>query len=208
MFTGIIETTGKIMQIGPLGNGADDGLHLSIFSDSLDMSDISIGDSIAVNGVCLTVTTLHDSLFTVDVSSETLQCTCGLNVIDQTVNLEKALRLSDRLGGHLVSGHVDTTGEVIKFELSKENGENYLLTIRSPRSLLRYITSKGSITINGVSLTVNRIEDDTFSINLIPHTVSVTTLSELKSGMRVNLETDMLARYVERLLTVPENLKR
>jgi len=207
MFTGIIQATGKIVQIDSTGSNDNDGLRLSISSGSLDMSDVSIGDSIAVNGVCLTVKELFLPLFTVDVSSETLQCTCGLNIIGQTVNLEKAMRLSDRLGGHLVSGHIDDTGEVVTFELSKEDGENYLLMIRSPRSLLRYIVHKGSITVNGVSLTVNKIDDDKFSVNLIPHTLSVTTLSELKPGMHVNLETDMLARYVENLLDMSGNCK-
>ena len=201
MFTGIIQATGKITQANTLTNNADNGLSLSISSGPLDMSDVSIGDSIAVNGVCLTVTAISNLAFTVDVSPETRQSTCGLDMAGQSVNLEKAMRLSDRLGGHLVSGHVDAVGEVIKFEPSKENIDNFMLTIRSPRHLLRYITHKGSITINGVSLTVNQIKNDQFSINLIPHTLSMTTLNELGPGMHVNLETDMLARYVESLLT-------
>ncbi len=201
MFTGIIQATGKIMQVNALTNNVGNGLSLSISPGSLDMSDVSIGDSIAVNGVCLTVTALSDLAFTVDISPETCQCTCGLDKAGQSVNLEKAMRLSDRLGGHLVSGHVDAVGEVINFEPSKENKDNFLLMVRAPQHLLRYITRKGSITINGVSLTVNHIAGDQFSINLIPHTLSMTTLSELKPGMSVNLETDMLARYVESLLT-------
>ncbi|SFE70083.1 riboflavin synthase [Nitrosomonas sp. Nm166] len=199
MFTGIIEAIGEIRQIRPIENNIHFGLCLSIFPGNLDLSDVKPGDSIAVNGACLTVTTLANGLFTVDVSQETLNCTQGLDQIDARVNLEKAMRLSDRLGGHLVSGHVDATGTVVKFEPA---GESFLLTIKAPLSLLRYITHKGSITINGVSLTVNQIDDDEFSINLIPHTLAMTTLNELAPGMRVNLETDMLARYVARLLNL------
>jgi riboflavin synthase len=195
MFTGIIEAVGEIKQIKPQENG----LHLSISPGPLDLSDVLIGDSIAVNGVCLTVTTLLEDLFTVDVSQETLRCTHGLDQPGKPVNLEKAMRLSDRLGGHLVSGHVDATGEVVKFEAV---GESHLLIISAPQCLLRFIAHKGSITVNGVSLTVNRIEGDEFSMNLIPHTLSATTLHELKPGASVNLEVDMLARYVAKLLNV------
>jgi riboflavin synthase len=194
MFTGIVEAVGEIKQIGSL----EDGLSLSISPGSLDLTDIKIGDSIAVNGVCLTITSLANELFSVDVSQETLSCTQGLDKQGGKVNLEKALRLSDRLGGHLVSGHVDGVGEVIKFEPA---GESYLLVIKLPASLPKYVAKKGSITVNGVSLTVNRIAGDELEINLIPHTLAVTTLKDLKTGARVNLEVDMLARYVERLLT-------
>ncbi|SER29573.1 riboflavin synthase [Nitrosomonas sp. Nm51] len=200
MFTGIIQATGKIIGINALKQSGENGLCLVVYPGSMDMSDVSIGDSISVSGVCLTVTELPDSLFTVDVSPETLSCTCGLNKIDQPVNLEKAMRLSDRLAGHLVSGHVDATGDVCRFEASDEDGGNYLMTIRSPKRLLRYITCKGSITVNGVSLTVNQVMSDEFSVNLIPHTLSNTTLNTLKPGLQVNLEVDMLARYVESLL--------
>lgn len=199
MFTGIIEAVGEIKQVHPIKEHSQKGLFLSIFPGELDLSDVKAGDSIAVNGVCLTVTTLTGGLLTVDVSQETLNCTQGLDQAGTRVNLEKAMRLSDRLGGHLVSGHVDATAEVIRFE---PVGESFLLTIRAPGPLLRYLTHKGSITVNGVSLTVNRIEGDEFSVNLIPHTLAMTTLSELEPGMRVNLETDMLARYVARLLNV------
>ncbi len=195
MFTGIIEAVGEIKQIEPQEND----LHLSISSDSLDLSDVLIGDSIAVNGVCLTVTALQKNLFTTNVSQATLNCTHGLDQPGKQVNLEKAMRLSDRLGGHLVSGHVDGTGEVVKFEAV---GESHLLIIRAPQFLLRFIAHKGSITVDGVSLTINRIEDNEFSINLIPHTLSATTLHALKSGVKVNLEVDMLARYVAKLLNV------
>jgi len=199
MFTGIIQAVGEIKQVHSINKHIDNGLSLSISPGGLDLSDVMLGDSIAVNGVCLTVTTLTGGLFTVDVSQETLNCTQGLDQAGTRVNLEKAMRLSDRLGGHLVSGHVDATGAVVKFEPA---GESFVLTIRVPEPLLRYLTHKGSITVNGVSLTVNQIEGDEFSVNLIPHTLAMTTLNDLKPGMRVNLETDMLARYVARLLNV------
>ena len=199
MFTGIIQAVGEIKQAHPIKEHGNHGLSLSISPGKLDLSDVMLGDSIAVNGVCLTVTTLTDSLFTVDVSQETLNCTQGLDQIAMRVNLEKAMCLSDRLGGHLVSGHVDAIGKVVKFE---PIGESFVLIIQAPESILRYLTHKGSITINGVSLTVNQIEGDEFSVNLIPHTLAMTTLNELVPGMRVNLETDMLARYMARLLNI------
>ena len=196
MFTGIIEAVGRIKQV----EQRDQGVRLTIASERLDFSDVAVGDSIAANGVCLTVISLTGNAYTVDVSQESLSCTVGLSQ-PGAVNLEKAMRLSDRLGGHLVSGHVDGVGEVVKFE---PVGESYLLRIRAPRELSRFIAAKGSITINGVSLTVNEIRDGVFSINLIPHTVEVTTLKNLQPGARVNLEVDMLARYVDRLLH-PDN---
>ncbi len=199
MFTGIIEAVGKIKQVKTLQDKRNNGLCLDIASGSLSLCDVAIGDSIAVNGVCLTVTSLVDDGFLVDVSRETLNCSYILDKIGAQVNLEKAMRLSDRLGGHLVSGHVDSVGEVVRFE---PIGESYLLAIRAPDVLLKFIANKGSITVNGVSLTVNRIVDDTFFINLIPHTLAATTLNELMPGLKVNLEADMLARYVARLLNV------
>ena len=192
MFTGIIEAVGRIQQV----EQRDGGVRLTIESDRLDFSDVAIGDSIAANGVCLTVIALAGNAYTVDVSQESLNCTAGLAAPGE-VNLEKAMRLSDRLGGHLVSGHVDGVGEVVKFE---PVGDSHLLQIRPPQALSRYIAPKGSITVNGVSLTVNEVRDGVFSINLIPHTVEVTTLKHLKPGSRVNLEVDLLARYVDRLL--------
>lgn len=199
MFTGIIQAIGEITLVRPIQGDNQTGLCLSISAGELDLSDVMLGDSIAVNGVCLTVTTLADRLFTVDVSQETLNCTQGLDRVGQHVNLEKAMRLSDRLGGHLVSGHVDAIGTVVKFEPA---GESFLLSVQTPQPLMRFLAHKGSITVNGVSLTVNQIAGDEFSVNLIPHTLVMTNLSQLEPGMRVNLETDMLARYVARLLNV------
>ncbi len=200
MFTGIVEAVGKIKQVKIPKDQKNEGLCLRIASGSLSLCDVAIGDSIAVNGVCLTVISLFDDGFSADVSRETLNCSFILDKVGAQVNLEKAMRLSDRLGGHLVSGHVDSTGEVVSFE---SFGESYLLAIRAPNALLKFIANKGSITVNGVSLTVNQVVGDTFYINLIPHTLASTTLNELIPGSKVNLETDMLARYVARLLNVP-----
>jgi len=197
MFTGIIEAVGEIKGVTPL----EKGISLCIASARLDLSDVKVGDSIAVNGVCLTVTALANEEFSVDVSRETLNCTEGLDKQGGRINLEKALRLSGRLDGHLVSGHVDGVGETVKFE---QTGESYLLAVKAPGPLLKYIARKGSITVNGVSLTVNRLTGDTFEVNLIPHTLAVTTLADLKAGVKVNLEVDMLARYVERLMAAHE----
>lgn len=193
MFTGIIEAVGEIKHITSL----EGGLCLRISPGMLNLCDVKIGDSIAANGVCLTVTTLVNGMFSVDVSRETLNCTEGLDKRGGRVNLEKAMRLSDRLGGHLVSGHIDGIGKVVKF---KPAGESYLLVIKAPGSLLKYIAKKGSITVNGVSLTVNGIAGDEFDVNLIRHTLAMTTLRDLKAGAKVNLEVDVLARYVERLM--------
>ena len=191
MFTGIIQSTGKIKSI----TAAGEDLKLNIQVGTLDMSDVKIGDSIAVNGVCLTAVTLDVTHFEAHVSKETLNCTVGLDVTRE-VNLEKALRLSDRLGGHLVSGHVDGVGQVVRFE---PTGDCWLLMVRAPHTLSSYVAVKGSIAIDGVSLTVNTVEQDTFSMNLIPHTIEHTTLKHLGIGSRVNLEVDLIARYVERM---------
>ena len=195
MFTGIIEATGTIHSITPLGDeGA--GLRLTIDAADLDCSDITIGDSVAINGACLTVVENTASRLAFDVSSETLRCTAGLDA-PGAVNLEKALRFGDRLGGHLVSGHVDGVGTVTLF---RPEGESHRLEVEAPPALVRYIAIKGSITVNGVSLTVNEVNGAKFAANLIPHTLAVTTLGRLEVAGRVNLEVDLLARYLERLL--------
>ena len=191
MFTGIIQAVGQIERVTPAG--AD--VKLSIGVGELDMSDVQVGDSIAVNGVCLTAVTFDKTRFEAHVSKETLSCTVGLESA-RTVNLEKALRFSDRIGGHLVSGHVDGVGQLVRFESADDC---IVLAIRAPNGLSRYIAVKGSIAIDGVSLTVNTVEGDTFSVNLIPHTLEMTSLKNLGVGSRVNLEVDLIARYVERM---------
>ena len=191
MFTGIIQATGKITSITPSG----DDVKLQIEVGVLDMSDVRTGDSIAVNGVCLTAIKFDAISFEAHVSKETLSCTVGLDS-PKIINLEKALQLSERLGGHLVSGHVDGVGQVVRFE---SVGDCWLLMVRAPHNISRYIAVKGSIAIDGVSLTVNSIEKDVFSMNLIPHTLEKTSLQYLGVGSRVNLEVDLIARYVERM---------
>ena len=193
MFTGIVEATGGIRSVVPGHRGAS----VTIDAGRLDLSGVRIGDSVAVDGCCLTVVELEPTAFRVDVSQETLDSTIGFEV-GATVNLEKALRLSDRLGGHLVSGHVDGRGEVTRMV---QVGESWLLEVCSPAGLERYIARKGSITVNGVSLTVNRVEADRFEVNLIRHTLEVTNLGRIRLGALVNLEVDLLARYLERLVT-------
>ena len=195
MFSGIIAAVGHITQLAPRNDGTPT-VRLTVDAGSLGLDDVNQGDSIACNGVCLTVVDRQNNSFCVDVSPETLSCTIGLDA-PGPINLEKALRLADRLGGHLVSGHVDGVGEVIRFD---PVGDNRLLEIRAPESLSKYIARKGSITVNGVSLTTNSVEGACFSINLIPHTLDATTLGRLTVGSRVNLEIDLIARYVERML--------
>ena len=201
MFSGIVAAIGRITRIEPL----EQGVRLSVDTDLLGLDDVSIGDSIANNGVCLTVVGMAGREATFDVSKGTLNCTVGLDAPGE-VNLEKALRLSDRLGGHLVSGHVDGVGRVRSFT---QVGESHELVIVAPRPLARYIARKGSITVQGVSLTVNRVADVAdgceFSINLIPHTVAVTTLRSLAADSRVNLEIDLIARYAERMMVAGEH---
>lgn len=197
MFSGIIADVGLITR----AEDRDGGLKLSVATEALGMDDVRIGDSIAVNGVCLTVVELDDNTFTVEVSRETLDCTVGLERQGGHVNLEKALRLSDRLGGHLVSGHVDGVGEVVAFN---DIGESWRLVVRAPQALAKYIATKGSITINGVSLTVNHVAGAEFDVNLIPHTLDATTLNELSAGAKVNLEIDLIARYVERMMAADQ----
>ena len=195
MFTGIIESVGELERITSLGKG----VCLHIRPDRMDLSDVKTGDSLAVHGVCLTVTGFEGGAFTAEVSQETLNCTHGLDRQGMRVNLEKALRFSDRLGGHLVSGHVDGVGEVVRFEAV---GESYLLVIKTPAVLAGYLARKGSITVDGVSLTINQVAGSEIEINVVPHTLVATTLGSLEKGARVNLEADMLARYVERVMYV------
>lgn len=191
MFTGIIQAAGRIDTLSPMGADAA----LRIEAKQLDLSDVAIGDSIAVNGICLTATAITPTHFTVHVSEATLAVTSGF-AQGQMVNLEKALRLYDRLGGHLVSGHVDGVGTVTAFN---PVGECWQLLIKAPHALAKYIAMKGSICVDGVSLTINSIACDIFSINLIPHTLEKTTLAALKPGSSVNLEVDQIARYVDRM---------
>ena len=203
MFTGIITAVGRIAAIHDLGSSLSHGKRLTIACPAGYLDDVGLGDSIALNGACMTVTSLNaaDSSFTIDISAESLAKTSGLDQLG-TINLEKALRANDRLGGHLVSGHVDGVGRVSHFA---QVGESWELRILAPLSLARYLAYKGSITVNGVSLTVNRIADQAdgceLSINLIPHTVQNTALGSLQAGCGVNLEIDLIARYVERMLS-------
>lgn len=204
MFTGIVAAIGRIDSITPLGEGPDAGVRLHIDAGGLDLRDVQLGDSIALNGACMTVVAFGEGGFTVDVSRESLNRTVGLDAPGE-INLEKALTLAERLGGHLVSGHVDGLGTVARFA---PVGESWELVIHAPRSLAKYLAYKGSIVVNGVSLTVNRVHDLAdaceFSINLIPHTVQVTTLKHLAAGKQVNLEVDLIARYVERMLSLEQ----
>jgi len=205
MFTGIVAAVGKISSVTPLEGGLDAGVRLDIDAGGLPLADVALGDSIAINGACMTVVEKRAGAFCVDVSRESLNCTVGLDAPGE-VNLEKALTLAERLGGHLVSGHVDGLGTVHKFEAV---GESWELVIDAPQELAKFLAFKGSVVVNGVSLTVNRVEDldagagkvCRFSINLIPHTISVTTLKHLRAGSKVNLEIDLIARYVERMLS-------
>jgi riboflavin synthase len=195
MFSGIIAAVGCITKLTPRNDGTPT-VRLTVDAGRLDLDDVAIGDSIACNGVCLTVVETSGRSFFVDVSPETLSCTIGLDA-PGPINLEKALRLADRLGGHLVSGHVDGVGEVLRFD---PVGDNRLLEIRAPEALTKYIARKGSITVNGVSLTTNTVDGASFAINLIPHTLEATTLGGLQAGHKVNVEIDLIARYVERML--------
>ena len=192
MFTGIVQAVGHVRELLAGAGGA----RPVIAAGKLDLSDVAIGDSIAVNGVCLTVTSLLPDAFAVDVSPETLACTIGFER-EQRVNLEKALRLADRLGGHLMSGHVDGVGEIVR---SETLGENRILVVRVAADLERYVARKGSIAVNGVSLTINDVERGLVRINLIPHTLAETNLAGLTAGARVNIEVDLIARYIERML--------
>ena len=203
MFTGIITGVGRIAAIDDLGSSAQHGKRLTLAAPAGYLDDVGLGDSIALNGACMTVTSLDAAAgrFTIEISAESLDKTAGLDCLGP-VNLEKALRPQDRLGGHLVSGHVDGVGRVLSFA---PVGESRELRILAPQGLGKYLAYKGSVTVNGVSLTVNRIQDvpegTELSINLIPHTVDNTALHALEPGSRVNLEIDLIARYVERMLS-------
>lgn len=202
MFTGIITGVGRITAVQPLGSSSSHGKRLTLQAPPGYLDDVGLGDSIALNGACMTVTTFsaESGEFTIDISAESLDKTSGLDS-EGPVNLEKALRAHDRLGGHIVSGHVDGIGHVTHFE---QVGESWDLRVMAPPALAKYLAYKGSITVNGVSLTVNRVVDSDAGcechINLIPHTVENTALGSLRAGSRVNLEIDLIARYVERML--------
>ncbi len=196
MFTGIVQSVGRITHVAKEG----DGLRLAVDLGVHEIADVAVGDSVCVNGCCLTVAAIHGASLEFDVSAETLRCTSGL---DRTgdVNIELALRLADRLGGHLTSGHVDGVGTVTRFAaIAGDAGGSWLLEVEAPAALARFIAAKGSIAIDGVSLTVNEVAGARFAVNLIPHTLAVTTLKRLGVGAAVNLEVDLIARYVERLL--------
>jgi riboflavin synthase len=202
MFTGIITGVGRIVAVHDLGRSLDHGKRLTLQAPVGYLDDVGLGDSIAINGACMTVTQLDlpQQQFCIEISAESLARTSGLNQTGR-VNLEKALRANDRLGGHIVSGHVDGQGQVSHFA---QVGESWELRIVAPPELAKYLAYKGSVTVNGVSLTVNRVQDlpegCEISINLIPHTVQNTALSELRTGSQLNLEIDTVARYVERML--------
>jgi riboflavin synthase len=206
MFTGIVAAVGSIRSVQALEGGLDAGVRLEVDAGGLPLGDVALGDSIALNGACMTVVAKTDSRFCVDVSRESLNCTVGLDRRGE-VNLEKALTLAERLGGHLVSGHVDGIGRVHSFE---SVGESRELVVDAPGELAKYLAFKGSVVVNGVSLTINKVDDldaasgkvCRFSINLIPHTIAVTTLRHLQAGSDVNLEIDLIARYVERMLSL------
>lgn len=199
MFTGIIEATGKVANMVPL----DEGLRVQVVSEKFNFAGVKLGDSISVNGACMTVIAKTEHSFKFDLSAESMRCTANLDQPGAEVNLEKALRLGDRLDGHLTSGHVDAVGEVLKFA---QAGESWTLVVRAPKELTKFIATKGSIVVNGVSLTTNMVKDVTdrcvFSINLIPHTLEKTNLRLLKVQDKVNLEVDLIARYVERMISV------
>ena len=193
MFTGIIESVGSISNIELLNGDA----RFTIDTNQLDMSDVKLGDSIACNGVCLTAIALHKHAYVADVSAESLKITTlGLMQVGSKVNLEKALRLQDRLGGHLVSGHVDGVGKIVSIT---QEARSWRYKVKAPADLAKYIAQKGSICINGISLTVNTVERDVFDVNIVPHTKQETSIGDLVIGSKVNLEVDLLARYLERM---------
>ena len=193
MFTGIIQALGSIQEI----QSSSEGAQLKINANTLNLKDTCVGDSIAVNGVCLTVTNLSENFFSTDVSNETIACTPFSELRKgQNVNLEKSLRINQGIDGHLVSGHVDGVGKVSSVD---NDGESIRIKIEAQTDVVKYIAKKGSICINGVSLTVNDIDGSIFDVNIVPHTISATTLGELTQNSIVNLEIDLIARYVERI---------
>ena len=195
MFTGIVQMVGRITA----ATTRADGLRLAVDTGMHEIGDVAVGDSVAVNGCCLTVVEITGATLQFDVSAETLRCTTGLDRMGD-VNLELALRFGDRLGGHLMSGHVDGVGTVTSFAVVDRDAQgSFRLAIEAPADLARFIAPKGSIVVAGVSLTVNEVDAASFSVNLIPHTLAVTTLKTLAPGARVNLEIDLVARYVARL---------
>ena len=197
MFTGIVAAMGTLLERGEQGGDRGHEGRLRIAAQALDLGDVGIGDSIAVNGCCLTVVALQADNFSADVSNETLRCTTlGSLAPGRRVNLEKSMRLDDRLGGHLVSGHVDGIGALLGRE---KDGDSLRLNLRAPAELAKYIARKGCICIDGVSLTVNEVEGTDFQVNIIPHTQAETIIGQYRQGQRVNLEVDLLARYLERL---------
>ncbi|HVX03622.1 MAG TPA: riboflavin synthase [Rhodanobacteraceae bacterium] len=199
MFTGIIQSTGRVTRSEPRGGD----LRFSVVAPEFDASDVALGDSVAVSGCCLTVVARDGDTLAFDVSNESLALTTlGSLGIGDRVNLEKALRLADRLGGHLVSGHVDGVGGIVSIE---PDARSQRWRIAAPQGLMHYIAAKGSVCVDGVSLTVNAVDGDAFEVNLVPHTVAHTTFADRRVGDRVNLEIDMLARYVERLLVAREH---
>ncbi len=200
MFTGIVLGVGRVTQVTKRG----EEVRLAIDAGKVDLAAVAIGDSVAVNGCCLTLVSLQGTRMEFDVSAETLRCTHGLDAPGD-VNLELALRLSDRLGGHMMTGHVDGTGRVVSFgAVAGDAYGSWRLEVDAPAAIARFIASKGSIAVDGVSLTVNEVAGLRFAVNLIPHTLAVTTLKRLQPGARVNLESDLVARYVARLHDFPE----
>ena len=194
MFTGIIEAIGSVARLQQLGSD----WRLAINSEKLDLSDVVLGDSIAVNGCCLTVVELEENIFSADVSNESMRCTALGEFKEGTrVNLEKAMLASGRLGGHIVSGHVDGVGTLIE---STEDGASISLVYEAPKEIAKYIAGKGSVCIDGISLTVNEVSGQKFTVNVIPHTQTETIIGGYKAGQNVNLEVDIIARYLERLL--------
>ncbi len=201
MFTGLIESVGKVQSLKRQGESGQ----LRIVS-SLVEGDLQLGESIAVNGACLTVTAWDQSSFSVDISPETMNCTTlGMLRPNQQVNLERALCLADRLGGHLVSGHIDCIATVRR-RYQDQNAIRFDFAV--PQKVMRYLVVKGSVAVDGISLTVNRVEHDMFSVAVIPHSVEKTTLKLCREGSQVNIETDLLGRYVERLLQGQKNPQR